>query len=392
MSKRVRTNRLTAVLVGASVMGLVLAGCSGTGSGESGGDGPIRLGSLMSLSGSAEAFGPLALDTTLQAFAESVNADGGINGRDLEITVVDDGGTPSGAAQGARKLVEEGVVAFVGGTSYASCAANAQYYAQEGIVAVEGIGVLPECTTSENIATVTPGPIVEDKLSYTFAVEELGLTKPCLLKEASPASTGMNAAVQEAVERTGVEPAYEDWNIPATQTDYTPLLIQAKEAGCESIKIGGGPQESVAVAEQMRAQGMDDVVLMMSGASYDAGIGEMLAEFPNPMYAGSELETFDSDAEDMVAYQEFIAEHELPQSAFTLATYLAASTVVEVLRGMDGEITAETVAEALTSTDPIESDLTGEPFVFGEVNESIKMTKLEGGAWVSATPEFILWD
>lgn len=53
----------------------------------------------------------------------------------------------------AKKLVEdEEVVGMVGSTSFVESAANAQYYADNGVAVIAGVGVPRECFFSSNIA------------------------------------------------------------------------------------------------------------------------------------------------------------------------------------------------------------------------------------------------
>ena len=58
----------------------------------------------------------------------------------------------------------------------------------------------------------------------------------------------------------------------------------------------------------------------------------------------------------------------------------------EVLKGIDGEVTRESVTEALHKMQPISNPLAGSPYVFGEAAahnpmQATKVMKLEKGAW-----------
>ncbi|MFD2354523.1 ABC transporter substrate-binding protein [Nonomuraea ferruginea] len=73
---------------------------------------------LVDLTGSYAALGE-AEKTATEAFAKKVNAEGGINGRQLKLTVVDGRSSESDAVSGVRKLHSEGALAVIGpsGTS-----------------------------------------------------------------------------------------------------------------------------------------------------------------------------------------------------------------------------------------------------------------------------------
>ena len=45
----------------------------------------------------------------------------------------------------------------------------------------------------------------------------------------------------------------------------TPYLLQAKEAGCQAILMGGNVQDLPSIAQQMATQNMQDVVMLPTG-------------------------------------------------------------------------------------------------------------------------------
>ena len=127
------------IVVGVAAASLLAAACSDDDDGEgattteapddtdgssttSGGAGPtgepILLGVIAEGDGATPASPnlPATLDAT-RAAAASVNADGGVGGRPLEIVGCDTRGDPNGAAECGREMVDQGVVALVGSFS-----------------------------------------------------------------------------------------------------------------------------------------------------------------------------------------------------------------------------------------------------------------------------------
>ncbi len=91
---------------------LSLAGCAGNGGG--GDEEPIRIGGTYLLSGLAEALGAGSA-AAAEVAAESINEDGGINGREVEIEIRDHGDDPQAQV---RSLVQEfGADVLLGMTS-----------------------------------------------------------------------------------------------------------------------------------------------------------------------------------------------------------------------------------------------------------------------------------
>lgn len=112
---------------GAVTLG-ALAGCTGGGDGDGDGDGggtatgtpmsgPITIGAIEPLSGPFTPWGN-AHKAGLEFAVQEINADGGVMGRDLEITMSDTGSDPAEADSIARRFVEqEDAVAITGPVS-----------------------------------------------------------------------------------------------------------------------------------------------------------------------------------------------------------------------------------------------------------------------------------
>lgn len=103
--------RRTVLGLGASAL------CLGTVLGVGGAlaqSGPIRIGVITQLSGPSQAYGKAAV-AGMQVAVDRYNADGGINGQQIEIVVRDDGGSTEKAVQAYRELVGEGVGFLIGG-------------------------------------------------------------------------------------------------------------------------------------------------------------------------------------------------------------------------------------------------------------------------------------
>jgi branched-chain amino acid transport system substrate-binding protein len=94
---------------------LAAAACAGGGGAASSPapSGPIKIGLLTSLTGN---YAPLGTSDKLAAVqvVEQVNAKGGINGRKVELDIVDDASDPNQTVQQLTKLIDDGVVAIEG--------------------------------------------------------------------------------------------------------------------------------------------------------------------------------------------------------------------------------------------------------------------------------------
>jgi branched-chain amino acid transport system substrate-binding protein len=118
------------------LVGLLVTACGGGAEAESGsgsGEGPIEINAILSLTGGAAFLGTGEMNN-LEVLQDAVNADGGIDGRDIQFNFLDDKSTPAVAVQLARGLVDEGVSAFVGPSLGSTCSAVAPLIQAKGPV------------------------------------------------------------------------------------------------------------------------------------------------------------------------------------------------------------------------------------------------------------------
>ncbi len=78
---------------------------------------PIKIGVILALSGPAASYGA-SERRGIEAITEKVNAEGGVNGRKIEIVIRDSKTNPTEAARLANQMIsDDGVIAIVGGTT-----------------------------------------------------------------------------------------------------------------------------------------------------------------------------------------------------------------------------------------------------------------------------------
>src|ERR1700683_22582 len=117
MQKRKTTRAWLLPGTAAILLGISLAACGssgGSGGGSAAPTGPIKLGQSTSLTG------VLAADCAppsqgLNAWIKYVNSTGGISGRKIDLTTLDDAANPAQAVANVRTFATDGVTAVVGG-------------------------------------------------------------------------------------------------------------------------------------------------------------------------------------------------------------------------------------------------------------------------------------
>lgn len=348
-----------------AVAALTLAGCAG---GEDGGEGaPIVVGSVNTLSGPATF--PEASEAAAAVF-DAFNEAGGLDGREIEYKVLDDKGDPATATASAREVVgSDEAVALVGSASLLECEINAKYYEQEGILSMPGIGVDTGCFNSESISPVNVGPFNDMTLTLQYGSEVLGLDDICILLEiAGSTRPTYQAAIDKWTELTGKEPKYVDDTVPYGAADYTPYIVKAREQGCKALAVNPIEPDAIGQVKAANAQGWDDVTFLYLTSVYSENFAAAIDNAAAGIYVPAEFYPFTEENEINADWRELMTENNIALTSFSQGGYLAATYFIEVLESIDGDITRESVAEALKDMDPIENPMVGTPYAFGTDN------------------------
>lgn len=349
------------VALAAAVL-LATAGCAGA---ESGSSGPIKVGSVNALSGAATF--PEASQAAKAVF-DAANANGGVNGRQIEYKALDDKGDPAAAAAAAREVVgRDEAVALVGSSSLIECEINNKYYEQQKILSIQGIGVDPACFSSPNIAPANVGPYHDMTLTLLYGSETLKLNDICALLEiAGNTLPSYQAAIDEWSAITGKKLKYLDATVPYGGSDYTSYIVKARNAGCKAITVNPVEPDSIGQLKAAAAQGWNDVTWLLLTSVYSENYAKAVTNAGAGVYVPAEFYPFtDTASPQNKDWHDLMTKNNIPLTSFSQGGYLAAKYFLEVVRGISGDITRESVTKALREMKPITDPMVGTPYVFG---------------------------
>lgn len=354
---------------------------------------PIKVGAISTLT-TAAAFPQSVM--AAKAFFDQVNGEGGIRGRKLVLVADDDKGDPKLASAIARRLVEnEGVVAMVSSASAMECSVNAAYYMSKGIAAIQGTGVDPACFNSPNISPVNTGPYIGLAAALQFASEVRGKQKICAILMDIP----------------GMGPEYEktiaSWKrhfhkqLHLLDREYplgsptAPYVKKVLDANCDAAVFLALEPDVVNWVGAVKATGREDVDWLFLTPAYTADVARKAGATGDGMFAMSEFLPWSSRALDLTDWRETMNKGKVPLTSFSQGGYLAAQVFVSVLRRIPGEITRESVLDALRKLERYESPLIGTPYSFGDkprhnANHAIIPMVLREGQWRVAHPDWIV--
>lgn len=386
--------KLTMATAAFGALGLVGLADTAAAAGPTCADGTIKIGAVSTITGPAD-FSEVPKAT--QAAFDAVNAAGGVNGCKIEYTIADDKADPAVAAQAARDLIDnQEVAALVGSASLLDCAVNSTTYDRKKVLSVQGLGVDAACFSSPSVAPVNVGPYTLSTAVAYYATNQLKSQKLCAF---FIIIGGTQEAYKKGIENweklTGQKIHLLDLTLPF-QGDLTPYVIKARDAGCDAVLTNQVEPQVVQLIKTVDAQKITGINWLFLAPGYTEQVAKALADTQQPIYVGTEWEPFTEQGSE--ANKQWIADMTKagrPLTAFSQGGYLAAQVFLEVLKGIDGDVTRESVTDALHKMQPISNPLAGSPYVFGEAAahnpmQATKVMKLEKGAWTVQTPEWVV--
>ncbi len=248
--KRTKRRRFIKATGGAVAFG-ALAGCLGDDDDE---DGPITIGSLQPLSGDFAAWGQVH-GSAMQFAVDEINENGGVLGRDLEITESDTESNPGQADTTFRRMVEEdGAVALAGPVSSDVGIATRETAEEMEVPLILHMAgshqILPKdvryCFRMGSHSAVT------DMLSVMGLIEQEGYTEIAAIN----GDYEWGRSVETTIEALLPDGVNLDMQLtPLGESDFSPFIRDFPD-DVEIILASGHPPGSIAIHNQAREIGV----------------------------------------------------------------------------------------------------------------------------------------
>ncbi|MBQ3437568.1 MAG: ABC transporter substrate-binding protein [Fusobacterium sp.] len=222
----------------------------------------IKIGAIGPLTGGLAIYGISATNGSKLAIDE-INANGGVLGKKIEYNLLDDKGDTTEAVNAYNKLVDWGMVAFIGGITSKPSVAVAELAAQDGVPMITPTGTQLNITEAgSNIFRVCFTDPYQGEVMAKFAKENLNAnTVAIMVNNSSDYSDGVANSFATEAEKLGLQvvakEGYSDGDkdfksqltkIVGTNPDvlFVPdyyeqdslIAIQAREVGLNSTILG----------------------------------------------------------------------------------------------------------------------------------------------------------
>ena len=310
------------------LIAFVSYGAFAEGQGDSG---AIKIGVAGAHSGDLASYGLPSVNAA-ELVVEMFNANGGVNGRQVELVVEDDVCKPEVATNTAAKLVGDEVVAVIGHICSGATKAALGIYKDEEIITISPSATNPPLTKSGDYPnfyrTIAPDD-AQALVEVEFAVNTLGLKKIAVLHDKGDYGKGFaefcNAMLAE---ESSVEVVMFE-GIQVGAVDYSAIINKIANSGADGIIYGGYHPEASKLISQIKKKNMDIAFLSDDGVKDDTFI-KVAAEYAEGVYATGPVDTT-SNPMAIKAVKDHVAKYGEEPGAFFLNAYAATVALLNAI-------------------------------------------------------------
>jgi len=346
----------------------------------------FRFGLAMPLTGSQALYGQDQVKAAEWAVAE-INKAGGVNGKKLEMIVLDTQADPQLGIQMANRLVSvEKVPVFV--TAWSGVVKAVAPIANDNKVVELSIGAnSPDVAKlGDYVYTTFPLADVDITAVAKYAVASMGKKKAAVVYINN--ETGVVAAevYKKAFTAAGGEVvAYEAYDPKAT--DFTGALLKVRSANPDMIHLQGLVSDTPQVIAQMRQLGLAQPI-----SSYSVAYNPKLIQQLGAAAEGVIATALAPGVDDSEAVKSYVARwtkevgREPNGLPYTQYLYDAPYLVAAVLKSLDDKklpITGENFRKEMLAMKSVDTPLTGKTTISADhtATKPVYLMEVKGGKW-----------
>jgi branched-chain amino acid transport system substrate-binding protein len=214
----------------------------------------IRLGFTPPITGASAAEGALQIKAIKLALKQ-INAAGGVNGKKIDLQLVDNQSTNPGALAALQKAVEqEKVLALVGSVKSTQILAMSDAIKNYGVPTMIG-GTNATLTKQGNpwLFRVRPDDSIAAAAMVKYIKEDTQFTKIGILHDSDAFGTGGADLVEQGAKAVGLTVVKRE-KYTTKEKDFTAQLLSIKNAGAQIMVLYGTNPEDVAVIQRQYRQ------------------------------------------------------------------------------------------------------------------------------------------
>ena len=338
------------LIVGTSLVAGLLTGCGSSASKD------IKIGVVYELTGSTASFGTAAANGAKLAFKE-INANGGVLGKQIQISVADNKGEPSESSNAMTKVIsQDKVIAVTGFTTSSNGIAGSTVAEANKIPFVAAATTNPKVTLDENTGKVKNYTFrvcfidpFQGTVGANFVLNSLKAKNAAIMIDnSSDYSKGLSKFFKDAFTKGGGTVAIEEAYLQNDQ-DFKTVLTKIKATNPDVIYVPGYYGEVGKIIKQAREIGI--TVPFVGGDGWDspklAEIGG--ADALNNSYFTNHYSVEDNSPKSKAFLDAFQKEYGQVPDAMAVLGYDAAYALVDAIKRANST-DSEKIREALAAT------------------------------------------
>ena len=250
------------------VAALAVAGCAEDSPEKSSGatapeDGPIKIGAVLDITGAGASLG-VPERQALKLLAEQTNADGGVDGREIELIIEDNQSAEDAAARAVTKLVNQDKVDIILGASRTGPSLAMRPIAENSETPMISLAANQAIVDGSKWVFKTAQNDIVVLENIIALAEREGYKTIGLARDASGFGEGVQEILDELGASAGIKVVTTQKFAPDA-TDFTAQMVNLRDAGADVNLIWGIPPAAALAQKAYRQLGIDAPVLQSHG-------------------------------------------------------------------------------------------------------------------------------
>ena len=317
-------------------------------SGTAKADGKIRIGFFAPISAASAAADGASAKNSAELAVKLCNANGGINGTEVELVCEDDALDTKQAANIAEKMAGDSSIAAVVSGSYSGpTKVAAPIFQEAGKLMVSAYAVHPDVTGAGDLIFSQSFPgAVQATGAAVVAAEQLKATKVAIIYVDLDFGTTQVNAFKAKLEKDypDVKVVYEQ-GVSIKDSDLTSVVTAAGAAGADLIYSVNYYEQAAEVLRQVGMQGLNIPVLGTEGAD-SWMLLDIAKEYANGMYITTNMNRDDQNEQTQAYIKNYREEFGIEPDMVGASVYDAFQVLFEAMKnvGTDTQAMKEFIA------------------------------------------------
>jgi len=292
----------------------------------------IKIGVVGPTTGPVTQYGAMVREGVDTA-VEMINAAGGVDGKQLETVVIDDGCEPKQGPVAANRVVNEGIGFVVGHVCSGATIAAADVYNNEGVVMVTPSATAPALTDGKNYEFIFRTIGRDDQQGPAAAAFILNTLKPktvAILHDKQSYGQGIATAVKNDLEKAGTNVTIFE-GINAGDSDFSAVITKLKGNNVDFVYYGGYHPEMGMLLRQSAEQGVKAKFMGPEGAG-NPDINAIAGNAVEGMLLTLPTD-FSQNPENAAIVKAFESKNRNANGAFQMTAYAATKVIADAIKG-----------------------------------------------------------